>query len=308
MNTDWQTFLTQHPTQATNIIPTKPAIMPLSSWCILTVEGADATSLLQNLCTNDVTALADDQVQLNSLCNPKGRLLAIFWLLKRQSTYQLILPKSVCDSLLKRLKMYILRSEVTIEDSSSSIILLGSLSQNDQLEPLQGKQQDNGYALCLPGTRPRKLFLSEPEQAIILAQSSEWVEEETWHRIDIESGFPFIFNETIEQFTPQQINLDLLNGVSFSKGCYPGQEIVARLHYLGSPSRRLFSASVITDSLPLVGSEIIAEDTTAGHIVQAEYSGSTVQLLISLKLINSDHVLSLPDSTVLTSVTALASE
>ncbi len=310
MNNDWSSFLAQHSPQA---IVAEAAIMPLSSWRVITVQGSDATRFLQNLCTNDVNALAIDQAQLNSLCNPKGRVVAIFWLLRRQESYQLILPNPVCDSLLKRLTMYILRSDVSIEAQTDSLILLGCthdlLNQDKHLNPLQGKQYDNNYIVRLPGATTRTLILTDNTDAIALAQKHLWVEETSWQKIDIESGIPFIFNETVEQFTPQQISLDLRDGVSFSKGCYPGQEIVARLHYLGTPSRRLFSAITETDTLPAPGSHVILEDqSVVGHIVQAHRNESTTWLLVSLKIANQDQDLLLADSTLLMAVAPVVSE
>ncbi len=313
MHPDWQLFLDQHPPQKTTSIPSEAALIPLSSWCVLSIKGEDATGFLQNLCSNDVAALAVNQAQLNSLCNPKGRVLAVFWLLRRPESYQLILPESVCDSFLNRLKMYILRSDVSIENQSDSLILLGCihdlLNQDKHLNSLQGKQYDNHYIVRLPGATTRTLLLAEHTHTITLAQTHLWIEETNWQRIDIESEIPFICNETVEQFTPQQISLDLLDGVSFSKGCYPGQEIVARLHYLGTPRRRLFSAIAETNTPPEPGSSVILEDqSVVGHIVQAQRNESTIWLLASLNVANQDQYLLLADSTPLITVSPVVPE
>ena len=312
MHPDWQQILKQNPPQETATIPSEAALMPLSSWRVLSVEGADAASLLQNICTNDVNALAVDQAQLNSLCNPKGRVIAIFWLLRHTAGYQLILPHSVSDLLLKRLTMYKLRSDVTMSENNKHFILAtihNALGHDHQLQPLQGMQTDIGYCLRLPGAISRTLCLTEITQATTLSQNHPWVDEINWQRIDIESGIPFIFSETIEKFTPQQINLDLLEAVSFNKGCYPGQEIVARLHYLGSPNRRLFSASAATALLPEIGSKSLLENKSAvGHIVQTQRIESSVKLLLSIKLSSKDQALFLSDNTELTDLSSLVSE
>lgn len=310
MNPDWQTFLEQSPPKKTTSTPSGPAFIPLSSWRIISVQGEDAANFLQNISTNDVHSLAINQAQLNSLCNPKGRLLSIFWLLRRQNGFQIVLPESNLDILIKRLRMYVLRSNVAIKDQSDDIILLGNIHADSSLIPLQGKQQGTSYILRLPGNIHRTLILAtRPEDAINLKEIKSWVEEINWQRIDIESGQPFIHTETIEKFTPQQVNLDLLDGISFNKGCYPGQEIVARLHYLGTPSRRLFSATAKTNVFPDIGSEIILKDKSViGHIVQAQYIGDYIKLLLSLKLNDIHQTLLLADKTILSDVKPASSK
>lgn len=273
--------------------------MTLDQLGILQVEGDDAQSLLQNLLTNDVAALAVNQSQLTGLCNPKGRLLAIFLLLRRNNGYQLILPRVMCAGLQQRLSMYILRSKVTITDVSDNMTCMGlTLAANGIIqsrvlpeEIYQAAEHDHSVLIKYPGSQPRFLYIGSPSQlttftAELLEQQWQLAAESDWELLDIEAGLPIILPETKEQFTTQQVNLDLMNGVSFKKGCYPGQEIVARLHYLGTPSRRMFQAEVDTANIVNVGDEVTSDTgDIAGHVVRVQRKNdSTLQMLLSLKL------------------------
>ncbi|MDO7598163.1 MAG: hypothetical protein MUR51_10920 [Pseudomonadota bacterium] len=273
--------------------------MTLDQLGVLEVEGEDAQSLLQNLLTNDVAALAVNQSQLTGLCNPKGRLLAIFLLLRRSSGYQLILPKVMIAGLQQRLTMYILRSKVTITDASDNMTCMGlTLAPNGIINSrvlpedlYQASEHDDSVLIKYPGSQPRFLCIGLSSQvttftAELLEQDWQLAAESDWELLDIEAGSPIVRPETKEQFTPQQVNLDLVNGVSFKKGCYPGQEIVARLHYLGTPSRRMFQAEVDTANLVKVGDEVTSDTgDIAGHVVRVQRKkDDTLQMLLSLKL------------------------
>lgn len=268
--------------------------MPLSQAGVLLVEGVDAQSLLQNLLTNDVSALALNQSHLTGLCNPKGRLLAIFLLIRRSNGYQLVLPKSMIGGLQQRLSMYILRSKVTITDISDNTTCLGLIpSLNEELDFLV-TQELTPY----PSNSPRFLSITSNDKITDIENklsSEKWQagSEANWELREIEDGLPMIFPDTKEKFTTQQVNLDLVNGVSFKKGCYPGQEIVARLHYLGSPSRRMFQAEAVTVDTANIGDEITTDNgDIAGHVVRFQsLNNQSVRLLLSLKLTNLDSAL-----------------
>lgn len=277
--------------------------MTLSQLGVLQVEGEDAQSLLQNLLTNDVNALAINQSQLTGLCNPKGRLLAIFLLLRRSNGYLIIVPKTMCIGLQQRLSMYILRSKVTISDVSNTVSCLGLTTAGsvDSLilpgELYHATEQDDRMIVKLPSHQSRFLFIGSPTQVNTLISDlteQQWQTstESLWERLDIEAGLPMIQPETKEHFTTQQVNLDLVHGVSFKKGCYPGQEIVARLHYLGTPSRRMFQAEVQTADIINVGDEVTYDNgDIAGHVVRVQRKdNNALIMLLSLKLsaVNSE--------------------
>ena len=300
MTHSWQSIVEQQQTISPNFnIKATASFMPLTQLGVLKVAGEDSQNLLQNLFTNDVASLSINQAQLSGFCNAKGRLFAIFLLIRRQDYFHIILPKSMCALLQQRLTMYVLRSKVTISDQTNDLVCVGlTQANNNQIEFLslsnnnyQGHEYNDSLNIKLPGTVNRWLYLSPQDKADKLCQTldeQQWqlTSEKVWDLLDIEAGLPMIFPESKEKFTPQQVNLDLVNGVSFNKGCYPGQEVVARLHYLGKPSRRMFLAEAQTDQLPAGATEVTDnEGNVAGHVVCAQHTdNNTLRLLLSLKL------------------------
>ena len=297
MTDTWQALLTQQ--QNFNNIDNdeKQQLIPLPQLGIIQVTGDEAQSFLQNLLTNDVNALDVNQSQLSGFCNAKGRLFSIFLLVRCDDSYQIVLPIDMCSLLLQRLSMYILRSKVTITDISTTTACIGLVQDNSNntlelpADDYQGMNYKSSLLIKIPSeTTSRYLTISSLENIDELSQSlnKQWQlsSESKWNLLNIEAGLASIYPSSKEMFTPQQVNLDIVNGVSFNKGCYPGQEIVARLHYLGTPSRRLFLAEVQTDSILETGSEVTtAEGSVAGHIVcSQEMKAGSLKLLISLKL------------------------
>jgi len=264
-----------------------PSFAPLSQLGVLTVSGEDAQSFLQNLLTNDVAALEINQSQLTGFCNAKGRLFALFLLIRYKQHYQIVLPRSMVNILQQRLLMYVLRSKVTLSDDTDQLAIFSiTNAQQSNLALLRLSEDDyqlltNNQCLCI-------ISMDKTEQLLDTIDKLNWplTSERVWDIAAIEAGLPMVFPETKEKFTPQQVNFDLVNGVSFKKGCYPGQEIVARLHYLGTPSRRMFLAQIKSSKAPNIGDEVITDSgDTAGHIVYAEISSNNViKLLVSLKL------------------------
>jgi len=287
MTISWQDILEQQKTLITDAYSLSNFI-PLPQLGVLHISGDEAQSYLQNLLTNDVNALAINQSQLSGFCNAKGRLFAIFQLIRREGFYQIVLPKVMCSVLQQRLSMFILRAKVTISDESENMACIGLSPQNStELEQLQlpvdmlvNYEQKNRHMLISPIKQINELLPSLQDQQWGLASHT------LWEQLDIEAGTPTIFLETKEKFTPQQVNLDLVNGVSFSKGCYPGQEVVARLHYLGKPSRRMFIAQATTAEAITAADEVTTESgDIAGHVVRSHLNDDgTALLLLSIKL------------------------
>ncbi|MAK67253.1 MULTISPECIES: hypothetical protein [unclassified Methylophaga] len=276
-------------------------LIPLPSYGVITVSGEEATGFLQNLLTNDVNQLTQQTCQISAMCNPKGRLLALFLLIKTQESYQLVLPRSQCAFLAQRLQMFKLRSKVEVADSSEQLSVCALLGN----APV-----DHAIPLTVPSSA---LLIHSAEQMgsrieILLDQEWQLAAEASWHISEIEAGIPLIVPESRELFTAQQVNLDLIGGVSFRKGCYPGQEVVARLHYLGEPKRRLFHAVANKADIPAVGETVNdKEGAVVGHIVRAVH-GHDDQLLLqlSLKLEGAEQQLFLNDGTLLEQVQASA--
>ncbi len=254
----------------------------------LRVRGAEADAFLQGQLSNDIRTLSDAQAQLSSYNNPKGRMLAALHLVRSGEEIWIELPRSIAEPTLKRLKMFVMRSKLTIDaaDDLDALAFIGADAAGMlpffglplPEAPLQCLRSEQGLVVVRRlGTLPRYTVVgARDEIARLRAMVPEAMREPEgllWRHADIEAGVPTVLPETREHFVPQMVNLDLLGGISFDKGCYPGQEIVARLHYLGQLKRRLFVAE-IDGAAPAPGSEVHADDPqlsgqAVGEIVDA---------------------------------------
>ena len=284
---------------------TTPCYMTLNQLGVLSVSGDDSAAFLQNLLTNDIHLLADNQSQYSGLCNPKGRLLALFIVIRTsESQYRLIMPKDLCEPIAKRLTMYILRSKVALSNDSEQLACIG-LTQHHDTPGLvetdyQGADNTDYHHTKLPAAVTRWLVVCPKENISTLThtfddQGRQNQTADYWQWLDITARLANIYPSSQEKFTPQQLNLDLTEAVNFKKGCYPGQEVVARLHYLGKPSRRLFMTNADTTLLPSAADEVkTTEGQVAGHIVSVCQQNGHLDCLVSLKLANleADFVLS----------------
>ena len=252
---------------------------------VISVSGDDAQVFLQSLLSNDIKLLNINDSQYTSLCTPKGRLLAFFLIIRtNENTYRLILPHSLCESIKTRLSMYILRSKVSVANTSEEFTCIG-LTQNKPTLPIKTSYH------TLPSIFHRGIVISSTNEvdvlcSLLIKQQYQLMPSTYWEWLDITSGIAKIELETQEKFTPQQLNLDITKAVNFQKGCYPGQEVVARMHYLGKPSRRLFTAKANTSVLPESGSRVMTnEGQVAGDIVSTQQQGQDgLVCLVSLKL------------------------
>ncbi|NQY51393.1 MAG: folate-binding protein YgfZ [Piscirickettsiaceae bacterium] len=301
-------------------VNTSNIIIPLTQLGVLEVKGEHSFSFLQNLLTNDVNHLDTNQAQPNGLCNAKGRLLATFILISRNNSLQLVLPKNMCTSIQQRLSMYKLRSKVVISDISNGLSIIGlalcSDTFNKNLLFPRRDYQAFEYESCLiikiPSSINRYLCLGYQNDIDSLCQRfrmKKWQmsSEMEWQLLDINEGLATVLFNTMEKFTPQQINFDLIGGVSFNKGCYPGQEIVARLHYLGKPSRRLFSAQSTIKNLPDIGQNVTdLHGNILGHVIMGQFNSiHTVRLLLSLKLADCEKEMFVNKSTAVVKIQSL---
>lgn len=260
----------------------------LSHLGLLQLDGTDATSFLQGQVTNDVKSLDGHVAHYSGYCNPKGRMLAIFLAFAHYDHLHLQMPKELVESIAKRLKMYVMRSKVQITDVSSSIIKFGLSGHHatELLNPLfnQVPQQayelvslENGALLKLPGATPRYEIFSDSTNAPIiwnaLKQQATMVGAEGWEWLEIQAGIPEVTRKTQEEFVPQMLNLDALNAINYKKGCYTGQEIVARTHYLGKVKRRMQLAHIGSEAKPELGDDIIdINQHVIGKIVRSAAS------------------------------------
>lgn len=269
----------------------KDTLASLDNYGLIKVSGDDAQDFLHKQFTNDLTAGVDeDHSQINAYCSPKGRVLALFRVYMDQGDYYLITPRTVIEATLKRLRMFVLMSKVSFDDVSDSMQQLGisGLNSADKLKMLFNElpetinavsHNNNISIISLPGKEPRFLLIgSDTEIAELKTKlSSEMVEVSTsaWELLDIHAGQAVIHRDNVEAFVPQMINLQAIDGLSFKKGCYPGQEIVARMQYLGKLKRRMYLAHSEQIVIPQPGDEIYSytpEKHKVGVVVIAQES------------------------------------
>ena len=274
---------------------------------LIGVSGDDAASFLHSQLTNDVEHLNQEQVRLAGYCTPKGRLLASFLMWRNASTVYLQLSRGIQAPVQKRLQMFVLRAKAKLHDATldeANQVMLGLGGKHasavlpqwfDSLPatPFSKVEGNAGTLLRVADAfgLPRYQWLTSaanaeavwPQLAAKLAQGGN----DAWHLSEIHAGVPQISLPTQEQFVPQMVNFELLGGVNFKKGCYPGQEIVARSQYLGKLKRRTTLVS-IDNANAVAGAELFAvsdPDQPCGMIVNAAPNGAGgVDALVEMKL------------------------
>ncbi len=241
----------------------------LDQFGVIEASGADAATFLHNQLTNEVQNLAPTKAQLAGLCSVKGRLLASFLLWRSAETIQLMLPAALQAAVQKRLSMFILRSKVKLDDASPRLALIGLMGCVENTlahlfptlpQAAYEKVESPAGALIrltdLPSTLAdaghaasglaRYLWITSREASLarteLLATDLTQVPSTIWDWCDIQAGIPRITEPMQEQFVPQMVNFELIGGINFRKGCYPGQEVVARLQYRGVVRRRTLLA------------------------------------------------------------------
>ena len=274
---------------------------------IIAVTGEEAAGFLHGQLTNDVEHLGNAEARLAGYCTPKGRLLASFVMWRNAESVFLQLPSELRAALQKRLSMFVLRAKARLSDVSADtanavLLGLGGENANAALEPLLGTLPAAPYTrvdhalgtvirLADAFGSPRYHWLTSEETAREVLPSLRSTlalgGNDAWRLSEIHAGIPQITLKTQEQFVPQMINYELLGGVNFKKGCYPGQEIVARSQYLGKLKRRTALAT-IDGAEAAAGDEVfdVADpDQPCGMIVNAAPNGEGgVDALVELKL------------------------
>ncbi len=247
-----------------------PYYMEPGSLSLLHIHGEDAESFLQGQFSNDISQLGPAQAQLHAWCNPKGRILAILRIMRRENGFWALLPDDLAASFTKRLKMFVIRAKVMIE-AEPKYRCLGLLGAADST--IQDFIESGCNVYCVDETRSRHLLIGNQDLIGRVASQagSSVLPGDYWRALDILAAIPQVYPATAETFIPQHINLELVDGVSFKKGCYPGQEIVARLKYLGKSKKRLMIARIHSPNPVAPGDAIYAgdSDSKAGLIVDS---------------------------------------
>lgn len=263
-------------------IAAQTIMAPLDGVGIISVDGEDNAEFLQNQFSNDVRIVDDTHSQLNAYCSPKGRVLSFFRLVKTQQTFYLLLPTERLPATVNRLKMFVLRSKVNVEDVSERLGVLGVAGpragevinsavsnrpqeidecvSNNQLTAIKIPGDSSRYLILGPYERLMELWLQSKDRAVPAGANS-------WTYLNLQAGLPEVYEVNSDEFVPQMLNLHSLNAISFNKGCYPGQEVVARMHYLGKQKRRMYLAHIDTDNSPLPGDSLYSEQNEAGQSV-----------------------------------------
>lgn len=268
----------------------KGMLTALTHLGVLAASGPDAESFLHNQLTNDVLGLERGALHLAGYCSAKGRLLATLIVWKSDDGVMLVMPREILPGVQKRLQMFVLRSKVTLSDVSDQTVLIGAAVPDQQ--SIRWPDAAGWHASWPPSAGlQRALWVGPTEQAMTL-----WDELSTrfppadasrWRWLDIRAGLPMIVEATREQFVPQMVNFDLVGGVNFRKGCYPGQEIVARSQYLGKLKRRMRLASTQAASVA-AGMEVFSDadpGQPCGMVVNAERNPEGFwDLLVEIKL------------------------
>ena len=227
----------------------------LESRALLKISGTDSEAFLQAQLSNDISKLDDTSVQLNAYCQHQGKILALFWVIKCEDDFFLSFPLDLLEAIRSRLQMFVIMSDVDITDITKKYIQVGCIDETHQ----KALVINDKLSLIITDKKDINQFNMEPI--------------EHWNMACVDSSLPEIFSITSEKLVPQMLNLDIDEfGVNFSKGCYPGQEVVARLHYLGSAKRRLFAFEL--DSDVNVGDSLYCASSKSAKARGARYKSS----------------------------------
>lgn len=276
-------------------------IMDLSQFGLIGIHGDDACDFMQNLFCNDVRDVTEEKSQLNAFCSAKGRIIANFLLFMRGDSYYLQLPDQQMEMMLKKLQMYKLRSKVEVIDASNSFVRIGCSGPTieQELSPIfPHLPQEVGDVVQLnkltlirvAGIHPRFELIGGFDEVKSAWQrldvQAAQVGSYQWQLHDILSGLPNIYPQTSEAFVPQTANLHLINSLSFSKGCYPGQEVVARSQYLGKLKRSMYRLHLDASEGAQAGDEIVnGSGEVAGKVVDCQPSADQgFELLAVLRI------------------------
>jgi folate-binding protein YgfZ len=301
MNLNWKNFLLSEQALFENdtdiVFPSleragNKRIYPIAHLGVLKVAGSESAKFLQGQITCNINDISDIKSSLGAMCNPKGRVITSFLLVKNADAFLMVLPKALLAAVKKRLQMYVLRADVTLTDSSDELCLIGLSYGATQ----PGEASEHPFATSCQ----ENIVVNFQNRCLVIAEAGNvqtfWSKQvidgfqpddsAQWRYLDIISGIPWLTSDTSEEFIPQMLNLDKLGGISFNKGCYTGQEVVARTHYLGKAKRAMFLAECDALASPEPNSAIIDKDTgqTVGEVLCAQNRQNTCKILIVLQI------------------------
>lgn len=270
---------------------------------LLRFTGADSLSFLQGQLSNDTRRLEEARTLFAAYSTPQGRVLALLHLVPHSSGVLGVLPRELAAPTMDALRRFVLRAKVKIEDASELLWVAGAHGSRRLAErgiaipsPDRGYAEDQGLGVASVNRDPGRYWvIGAPEQLQEYALAGDGAPADTvegdWRLADIRAGLPQIYAATREAFVAQMLNLDLLDGISFGKGCYTGQEIIARTQHLGRIKRRLYRLRLPPGDWS-VGQALQLTDGRAGRLVEVAQAGGAVEALAVLNVeasASSDH-------------------
>ena len=260
----------------------------LDAWAAIAVTGADSKSFLQGQLSFDLDRLTPSKMELASCSSAQGRVQAVVWLIERSDAVLMILPASMVDALLPRLRKFVLRAKAKFEVSERFAVFAAHSVEIEGPPQAHVEHGERSYVRW-PGER----VMCVAPRASGGSAAAELASR--WRRADIAAGLPQVYPQTHEAFVAQMLNLDVLGGIGFEKGCYTGQEIIARMHFRGTVKRRMLRFA-FSGAAPEPGTRILSVDQHAGDVVDAVSQSGDGELLAVVSLAHAQQALCLDTS------------
>ncbi len=251
----------------------------------ISVSGPDAKKFLQGQLTCHLDEITPVQSRLGAHCNPQGRVISLFRLFTFFDNYYLQMPRELIPIALKALQKYAVFFKVKLNDASDELSSVGYIGDTLPEMPSENDAQitqNEWVGIKVPGSPARYLYIGKPADIEFLQSKFKASSEHEWKMQDIASGIPTIYPETSEQFLPHEIDLPKLNAINFNKGCYTGQEIIARMQYRGKLKKHLYQTRIQTELLLARGHDIFLDNKSCGSIVdfvQIDYNNYAILVI-----------------------------
>jgi folate-binding protein YgfZ len=275
-------------------------VVPLRELVTLRITGSDARRFLQGQLSCDLARLTPQRALLASCNSARGKVQAILTVLERENGIVALVPASLVRRTIARLRAYILRSAVTIEGEMpegrpdwvvAPLSALEATSLTPSLPQAPGQTFHLGSCTVLRWWSADERYLLVAPPGTVAVEDSN-LRDAAWRRANIAAGLAQVYPQTHESFIAQMLNLDLLGGISFDKGCYTGQEIIARMHYRSTVKRRTFRFSA-TCAAPVPGTRVMAGGEQIGEVVDAATTAQGCEFLAVISLVRHPEPLSL---------------
>jgi len=266
-------------------------IYPLDYYGFIRLQGVDAKKFLQGQVTCNIDEVTATQSRLGARTTPQGRVISIFRAFMYQDCLMLRLPLSLVQTTIDSLKKYAIFSKVTLENMSEQFSAYGIQTENSFLNDDLPANADatiptqQGILAKVPGTDRYEYYFEKDATQEALKHLADYSIQngEAWRVLEIKENLAQIYPETSEHFTPHDLKLPEVNAVSFNKGCYSGQEIVARMHYRATLKQHLYQAQLNADFLPSRGTAILHTDTVGYLIDYARESSGNLAVLALIR-------------------------